>query len=98
VPFTEIADIVPQTGTFIANQWMLTGKKMSAAHALHLGLLSQVCKQEELDSVTKEYCSELLTSYVVLSLLWHASCCLVSQRLVRSAYSHYIVHQEQWRM
>ena len=59
------ADIVPQTGPFIANQWMLTGRKMPAAHALQLGLLSQVCKEEELDAATKDYCNELLTSYVL---------------------------------
>lgn len=56
-------DIVPQTGTFIANQWMLTGRKMSAAQALQLNIISQVCKEEELDAVTKNYCAELLTSY-----------------------------------
>lgn len=43
---------------------MLTGRKMPAAHALQLGLLSQVCKEEELDAATKDYCNELLTSCV----------------------------------
>jgi len=63
VPALISAYIVPEIGAFQANQYMLTGMRVPAEQAYQSRFLSALASsEEELDSITKKYVEELLTS------------------------------------